>query len=956
VELTPFHAKYYAYELTKRSASSSLQKLASALVDAQVDVNPHQVEAALFAFHSPLSKGAILADEVGLGKTIEAGLVISQKWAERKRKILIIVPANLRKQWYQELLDKFFLNSTILETSSFNRAIKFGNLNPFDRPDIIICSYQFAASKEPYLTHIKWDLVVIDEAHRLRNVYKPANKIANSIKKAVNHIPKLLLTATPLQNSLLELYGLVSVIDHYAFGDLKSFKSKYARLDNDENYEDIKKRLAPICKRTLRRQVNEYIKFTNRSAITQEFYPSIDEQTLYELVSNYLQRDKLYALPSSQRHLMTLILRKLLSSSTFAISDTLEALAKKLEGLVTEKKDVAADLFDDYESVDELIEEWENESIEPEFYERRTTEYDVKDYQNIRIEIEDLHKFSTLAKSITKNSKGEALLSSLQKGFSATARTGAAKKAVIFTESKRTQKYLLDILNESEYRGNVITFNGSNSDPESKRIYENWHARYEGTDRITGSRTADIRAAIVDFFKENATIMVATEAAAEGLNLQFCSLVVNYDLPWNPQRIEQRIGRCHRYGQQHDVVVVNFINKANAADQRVYEILDQKFKLFNGVFGASDEVLGAIESGVDFEKRIAEIYQNCRTTEEIQRSFDKLQAELEEKITDQMTKTRQNLLENFDAEVHEKLRLNLIRSNEFLSRYENWLWSISKYYLDSYAKFDDHKYSFTLLRNPFPGEQIHPGPYRIGKNIDDANIYRIGHPLAQKIIAGCKAFPNKYGHVIFKYSSTPQKISILESLLGKSGWLCAINFAISSFEDEDFIIFAGISDEGEILDQDQAKRLFTCHGEIKEGNKTIKFPRQRLDEIAGGLKQQILNDILVRNSSFFDAELEKLEKWADDLKTSLEIRLKEIDQEIKFRKTEAKKIVKLENKIEAQRKIKELEKRRNSMRLQLFESQDEIDARKEHLIEEIEGRIKQKVVEEELFTIRWTIQ
>src|SRR5450759_3525620 len=172
MNLTPYHAKYFAYELTKRSSSDSMQKLASALVDAQVDLNPHQVEAALFAFRSPLSKGAILADEVGLGKTIEAGILLSQKWAEQKRKILIVVPASLRKQWHQELSDKFFLPSVLLETKTFNEQVKQGNLNPFDRTEIVICSFQFARSKEPYLRQVTWDLAVIDEAHRLRNVYK----------------------------------------------------------------------------------------------------------------------------------------------------------------------------------------------------------------------------------------------------------------------------------------------------------------------------------------------------------------------------------------------------------------------------------------------------------------------------------------------------------------------------------------------------------------------------------------------------------------------------------------------------------------------------------------------------------------------------------------------------------------------------------------------------------------
>jgi SNF2 family DNA or RNA helicase len=232
-ELTEYHAKYLAYELTKRSASDSIQKLASSLADSQIDLNPHQIEAALFAFRSPLSKGAILADEVGLGKTIEAGLVITQKWAERKRKILLIVPSSLRKQWNAELQEKFFIPSIILETKSFNQFIKEENLNPLEQKDtIVICSYHFARAKSSYIKQIPWDLVVIDEAHRLRNVYKTSNKIAREIKKTLQDVPKVLLTATPLQNSLLELYGLVSIIDEHVFGDLDSFK-KFMKANVD---------------------------------------------------------------------------------------------------------------------------------------------------------------------------------------------------------------------------------------------------------------------------------------------------------------------------------------------------------------------------------------------------------------------------------------------------------------------------------------------------------------------------------------------------------------------------------------------------------------------------------------------------------------------------------------------------------------------------------------------------
>jgi SNF2 family DNA or RNA helicase len=647
------------------------------LSDAQVDLNPHQVDAALFAFRSPLSKGAILADEVGLGKTIEAGIVLSQKWAERKRKLLVIVPANLRKQWNQELLDKFYLPSIILEAKSFNDAISSGNLNPFDRNDIVITSYHFAKSKDVYIKQIPWDLVVIDEAHRLRNVYKPTNKISNAIKAALSEAPKILLTATPLQNSLMELYGLVSVIDNYTFGDLKSFKDQYGSLDmhddvppvkqgnvqgiknnGKDSFDDLKERLKPICQRTLRKQVTDYINFTNRICITQEFIPTEEEQRLYELVSNYLQRPNLYALPASQRKLMTLILRRLLASSTYAISGTLEALANKLDETIKAQtptpEDIQETVEDNFEELVDYADEYEEDTTE-----KIEQKYSPDDIVKIREEIHALKEFAALAYAIKKNSKGEVLRTALDKGFAATESQGGKRKAIIFTESRRTQEYLRQILESTEHAGKIVLFNGSNSDAKSRQIYDIWLKKHSGTDRVSGSRSADLRAALVDYFFNEAEIMIATEAAAEGINLQFCSLVVNYDLPWNPQRIEQRIGRCHRYGQKQDVVVVNFLNKRNAADQRVYQLLSEKFNLFDGVFGASDEVLGVIESGVDFEKRIADIYQQCRTEAEIQSSFNDLQQELDSEINEEMKSARHKLLENFDEEVHEKLKLNL---------------------------------------------------------------------------------------------------------------------------------------------------------------------------------------------------------------------------------------------------------------------------------------------------------
>lgn len=376
--LTNHQAKLFAPELLRRHPNGDTRRIGTALLDAQVDLNPHQVDAALFAFQSPLSKGVILADEVGLGKTIEAGLVLTQRWAEGRRRVLVVAPASLRKQWVQELAEKFFLPAVILETKSFNAAVKAGVMYPFDGPAndraVVVCSYQFAARKAEEVSSVRWDLAILDEAHRLRNVYKPGAKIATAIRNALSTTPKLLLTATPLQNSLMELYGLVSIIDEHHFGDVKSFRAQYSRLAEGGRFDDLKARLEPVCHRTLRRQVVEYVSYTNRVPITQEFLPSAEEQALYDLVSDYLRRPELRALPAGQRTLMVLVMRKLLASSTFAIAGALDSLVRKLQGVLLDddrtRTKLAAQLDDafdgDFEELPELAEEWGADQDEPE--------------------------------------------------------------------------------------------------------------------------------------------------------------------------------------------------------------------------------------------------------------------------------------------------------------------------------------------------------------------------------------------------------------------------------------------------------------------------------------------------------------------------------------------------------------------------------------------------------------
>jgi hypothetical protein len=411
---------------------------------------------------------------------------------------------------------------------------------------------------------------------------------------------------------------------------------------------------------------------------------------------------------------------------------------------------------------------------------------------------------------------------------------------------------------------------------------------------------------------------------------------------------------------------VNFLNKKNAADVRVYQLLDQKFKLFDGVFGASDDVIGAIGNGVDFEKRIAQIYNDCRTTDEIQQAFDELQEELKFSIAEKIQNVRSTLLEKFDEEVKEKLKVDFANAQRYLNVFEQKLWKITQYFLDKNAHFDDENYSFSLTKNPFPDEHIHSGPYMILKSVEgrrkseievpeDTNIYRIGHKLAQRILMACSQLDTPLCELVFDYHKSGTKISLLENRLGQSGWLQVKKLTVKSFDEEDFLLIAFVTDEGEVIDKEIAERLFSLNAWVGQEALLTDQAEQWLTGELFRQQEDILNENTARNRDYFDAEMDKLDQWADDMKISLEKEIKDLDAEIKLRKSEAKKMMNLEAKVKAQRIIKEMEKKRSEKRQTLFAAQDDIDGRKDDLLTDIESRLNQHIEQKELFTVNWKI-
>lgn len=948
----PHQAKYYAHELTCRHSADSVDRLSQSLFDASVDLNPHQIDAALFALSNPMQQGVLLADEVGLGKTIEAALVLCQYWAERRRKLIIVCPASLRKQWSQELADKFALPSIVVDSSSVKKSgyTEQGYLAQQAGKTIIIMSYPFAAKLADILVGFNWDLLVVDEAHKLRNAHRASNRIGQALKRGFNGTRKLLLSATPLQNSLIELYGLSTLLDEHLFGDEASFRKQYMNVGAD--MDALRHRLSSFSKRTLRRQVLEYVKYTERRAMTQPFNPTDDEHRLYESISAFLQREHSFALPKRQRHLTGLILRKLLASSAHAIIGTLtvikDRLERKLQGLqddpqfvtkLIESDDMDTDLIEELEVEDDIV---ENELI---------------NINDLKAEIAEIEHFIESARALNSDSKAQSLLTALQQGFAKMQELGGAQKAIIFTESRRTQEYLVNFLSANGYQDRLVAFSGTNSGEQATAIYQQWLAQYKGTDRVTGSPQVDIRTALIDHFRDSANIMIATEAAAEGVNLQFCSLIINYDLPWNPQRVEQRIGRCHRYGQKFDVVVMNFLNTRNQADQRVLELLTQKFNLFSGVFGASDEVLGRIESGIDFEKRIADIYDTCRTPDSIEQAFNALQKELESDIEDKLKQTQTQLLEHFDEDVHQRLKIQLDEAEARLDKISRWFWETTKFSLKSYAQFDGHQYAFSLSKSPIASALV--GRYQlvkggISKQQDAfAHAYRLTHPLGEWAVETAKQADTPLAELIFDYGNHPSKLSVISELVGQSGWLRLDLLTVTALETIETLIFTACTEHGKWLDQNTCEKLMSVA--VTNSQSTQQIEPVNLSNNSQRAIQAKVAEFVEDNNRLFQSERDKLERWAEDKLLAAEEALKDTKAKLAQLKRDSRKAATLEEQSALQKQISDTEKLQRRLRQEIFNVEDEIIEKRDALIADLEAKLTQTTTTNCLFTIRWTV-
>lgn len=901
---------YFKEYILLKNSGDDVARISSSLFDSKISLNPHQVNAALAFFKNPKKKGMIFADEVGLGKTIEAGLVISQYWYEQKHHILIICPASLIKQWNEELMEKFHLESTILD----GKTVKDSSF-VWDTGIYITSVNTVYLNKEKF--GIKFDLIVIDEAHKLRNVYKDKGVMAPAIKEVFRGQKKLLLTATPFQNNLQELFGLMSLIDEDIFPDFAVFKEKYIKeyADNKESLNSI---VSNYAIRTLRKDVVKYINYTKRNVLLANYELLDSEKEIYNRIEELIYSQDMYIVyGTAQLHLIILLLQKLLSSSIYAVRSTLSNIKYRLEN--GKRVDIVFNGEDD----DDII----------------VMSTDVKISDKFIGNIDECVAFIDSVKHDSKLEKLKGAIADIYEQLE-TDKT-RNRKILIFTESKKTQEYLFREL--SSIYDKILLFNGENTGIQINDIYAKWSTEHNVNKKI--AKNIAIRRAIVDAFERDYEIMIATDAAAEGLNLQFCSVIVNYDLPWNPQKIEQRIGRCHRYGQKNDVIVINMLNDSSNIDKRIYEILSGKLGVFEETFGSSDKILGSTNLSENIEDAIRNIYKSCRSPEEIEKGFEELQNTFKEEIESAIRASENDLDTFFDEEVAKAFDFQYVEATRIVDEMADLFYCIIKQCLPN-AIFNYEEYSF-----------INDGICRtvLSKYDDKAEFCSISSDFGKKILDSIESYNlNEVNVLELDYSNSGRKIGFLDDVSQRRGHICVSKITYESFETCESLVLTGQFDDGTIIPEDVCHKILKLVCSANRGLSTQAFNIQLKLRHDSDVKDRITS-ISEYNANIFQEELEYINNWADSMIEKVQLSVKNMRDERKELQMTCDFTNSVDEKARIQEQIHKLSKKINKSWVELAQLEDEIEDRRYKLINNLKAEKDKSVSVKKIFEVELII-
>ncbi|MDH4262231.1 MAG: SNF2-related protein [Spirochaetia bacterium] len=661
----------------------------SSLVLSKTMLLPHQVQAAIQVVES-LQPRVLIADEVGLGKTIETGLIIKELILKYNfNKVLIAVPAPLMFQWKAELFEKFNENFTILDGATLR---KYPDI--LDREDKVIVSIDLLKIPVYWDRFIMktFDIVIFDEAHRLRKdsakatrAYQFAEKISQTCRAL------LLLTATPFRGKLEEIFYLIHLIDPDILGPYHSFYADYAESAG----EGLKEKLAPVV---IRRRKIEVGGFTRRFARTVRFNLDTLERSFYDAVTEYVKKEYNRAIESTQnvKAFVMIIFQKLLDSSSYALLSALEKRKERLEQMYYRIKNVDKNsdlsIFDDEDLLNILDDEDDAEIHKGESDQ-------VFNPEEVRQEILSLNRLIHLGKKIEVDMKLKMLVRSINNMHKE-----GHKKIIIFTQFVNTMKY---IANHLRTDFSVTVFHGGLSAKEKED-------------------------AIVEFFNKT-QVLICTEAGGEGRNLQAASVLINYDLPWSPLKIEQRIGRIHRFGQKSDVYIVNFATKDTIAE-KVLEIIERKIKLFEDAFGESDVLLGTSEDDSTFDKNIRNLLNEKKTVLQIEEEIEK-----SSNIAKKNIKKIDSLLTTEVLDFNMSAFSKALKRKENIKDYEKTIRTIIK--ASHLAEITSDKtlfYEKGDLMTFYHNGEFRQGSFDFAVSEENSAIdyLTIGHPIVDKVLHG----------------------------------------------------------------------------------------------------------------------------------------------------------------------------------------------------------------------------
>ena len=941
--LHPFNQRILAEDLVRIRRPDDLEGYAASQRQARIDPNPHQIDAVIFALRRLREGGCILADEVGLGKTIEAGLVIAQSRAEGVQRVLLIVPKSLIGQWQNELANLFAIQAQDDQRS-------------FVAPGVYLVGREFAGSERgaSALGAVPpFDLVVIDEAHEIfAGLHKRYDRdglygetsdealMAHRVRGFLRSSAVLLLTATPMQNSLAELWGLVQYVEPTGtlLGDIATFRKVFCDEDDRTlvpgQEHELQQRLAVVLQRTLRRQAQEFLDrpFTARRCRLYQYNMSEDERSLYDDVTEYLLQPSLYAFSGRQRRLLLIGFHRRMASSIPALAASLENVAARLRRMCGKPghDDAAEVMYRDLEDDDEIVETAEEQAS-------------ATDESAVLAELARVEGFIARAKSLPDDAKARSFQDAIRVVLNLEPNGGGSGKAVVFTESITTQEYLRTLLLAMGLRDEEVTlFRGVNDHDRAQQAYARWQQE-EGSRFPRGmkpSREVAIRLALVHEFRTRSRVLICTEAGAKGLNLQFCNTVINYDLPWNPQRIEQRIGRCHRYSQEHDVTVVNFLARDNDAHRLTFEILSQKLDLFGRVLDASDTVLHEPRTdapelvvsalSVELESDLRSIYSRSRTLDEVTREIAALRDKIEEKrvvYEREYERTSQIIESRFDENVRKVFKNLREELPHGLADLDRDLADLVEGYLASRSL--EHERFEQAGRMVF---QIAPDaalPAEIGegrrfatgdaRSLQDAEALNLVHPLVRTAIAEARNWCG--GSLIFELPSNPP--SDLAALAGGIGHLRVALVDYTGFEPIQRLVAAAVID-GNPIDPIVAKSL-------------IHLDARDSSDLALTVDPELLNDALDEavfvdqreieksEQKHFEQAIRQLERFAQDKILVLRRERSSISEKLRYAKERRDQVVGSTARERIEAEIEELASRDENLerRISALESRED---------------------------------